>query len=800
MAAKYGKESSKEVSSSMLSTKGKIPDDGSAKDIEDKFKKTNSNVNGLKESNVDEKNNPKCAGAANLSLSTPRVPQTSRSVGAIEALSRDQTVKNLESITSERQRKDGINEKNSQSVNRSPSNTYLVLDSKSVVAASKFPTPINPNQLPITSEISCVSSVSGNNENISANQVSDLTSKNVNSTVSKASSITNGDSTSALQPVNGQTYYSGHVKYEPPPIYSKGILCNSPLCNVSATCHNFPNHKLSSANNQSHNADVIIKPHSLANLKLHTYENVVLCHSHNGGHCNDAAMIIENKYASTRSSISSFDSKFSSPRSSLVNSFNHSGLERKDSNKQVSDQLSLECCNPHVGPVYRSHSHSLNSSPLNLGHQLPPRIEQDLEGRQFVIPRNNAYVEENARQSGHWSYPIGAAGYYGSQFHQSLCQTPTCCLSQSCRTPVSTPIATPSPTSFNPPPPYPGKPSSISSLSSSIDLNDSVLSLGSLRSASGVLASVNANHNYANIDVLKGNYNADQQLKQQYQYQCHLLANDKSSLQSLPPPPPYPSSAVRQNRPSIAIKQPLHPPQSTVCGASCRLSCSYRNNPATSTAVSGVSAFRSATPTTLTARKGVPPPPPPYPSTVVRSQLLGSNGLSGPSWPPYPSSAVKGLAVPYKTGAHLQPANQLGKQPEPPSIPYSSRVAQQLISQKANMNSSSAKSDQTAKVSSENVTEQLSQMNLTSSGSSQAATASDRLSKWQSKLNPTFKEGDGSSASAGGSSSVAGGGSASSAGDVSDTGSEKSGVGSDKSRTKKSGKSLLPYNVTAKTM
>ena len=268
-----------------------------------------------------------------------------------------------------------------------------------------------------------------------------------------------------------------------------------------------------------------------------------------------------------------------SPRGSLCNSYG---------NGKYFDDISLSNLSRSSSLLNSSSGHlKSNCSPVNsiaFSDQLPPRIEQDLEGKQFVIPRNNAYVQENARLS--WSStndPLKRRSFYLDN-HQ-LASTLYCYPPRSNRQTPS--ITTPSPTSFAAPPPYPGKKANLDS--------DSVISLGSLRSASGVLASVNANHNYANIDILKNNFNPSS---------SHILGDDLNKLQDkAPPPPPYPSSAVRNalklTNDSAAGKNNNSTPE--LPNKQIHASADFNIRKTVSVA-------------------DILPPPPPYPSSAVRAQ------------------------------------------------------------------------------------------------------------------------------------------------------------------------------------
>lgn len=756
------------------------------------------------------------AGAG--ALLPTRVPQTLR-IGAIQALINDGA--------------GNINQGNSHVKCDRPDALKLTsdnqsnssLDSRSIVAASKFATPRNPNNLappPKTSLSSSTVSVNGISPPPLAAKGPGIRTRYVQ--VDNLPTLCNGNSVAALKPVTGQTYYSGHVNYEPPPIYSRGILnstksLSGSISNLSNHSHNLGNGSLLSNSNYSLHSDVIIKPHSLANLKIHTYENVTSCKGHERSpSTNLAATIIENQYASPRSSVSSQESKHSSPRNSLVQNLQNSSLERKGNGNQViHERISLDGLHSNSNsPIFKSQCIALNRSSLNLGNQLPPRIEQDLEGRQFVIPRNNAYVQENARQSNQWNAcndPVRHRSIYCDSLHpqQPSQQGQSCCLSCSSHTPISTPIATPSPTSFAPPPPYPGKPPSISSLSSSIDLNDSVLSLGSLRSASGVLASVNANHNYANIDILKGNsYISEQQLHQQLKQQKgHWGCN--GTVSKAPPPPPYPSSVVRQAQPNNLLNRP-HQSQVNNLG---QLNTSYGgNSPSLSIASSRstqsihshfghTNGFQSPEVGNFKGLHRPPPTPPPYPSTVVRLQLLGPVSqpccTASPSLPPYPSTAVRGIATSCPTAPQPLIASQPKPRVEPPSNNNSYTSKAILNNSAANMDASKL-SNTTQSVNS--ITAQIGQLNVSTTNNGESSSAGDRLNKWQNKLNPSYGDNSDSSSSVGGGGRAMTGGpvGSSSGGEMSDTCSERSVGGTEKPRSKHSGKSLLPYNVTAKPM
>ena len=94
------------------------------------------------------------------------------------------------------------------------------------------------------------------------------------------------------------------------------------------------------------------------------------------------------------------------------------------------------------------------------------------------------------------------------------------------------------------------------------------------------------------------------------------------------------------------------------------------------------------------------------------------------------------------------------------------------------------KHDRTSNSSSvQNLSDQMAQLSSASNCPKEEC-PSDRLSKWQHKLNPTYEDSNGMTKQ-------------SSSG--SDAGSDKSTSGSSKSKGKSS-KSLLPYNVTAKKM
>ena len=503
-------------------------------------------------------------------------------------------------------------------------------------------------------------------------------------------------SATALKPVNGQTYYSGQVYYEPPPIYL-GNVGVKPLLNVSKDswdCNNAHGNLDSSMH-----SDVVIKPHSLANLKLHTYENVE-------SYPNGAPLSKQ------------------TPDKQLVNS-NYGSRNNiaaplgRRTPTNLSRTSSYVTSNPDI---FKSHCLSLNSSTINLNDQLPPRIEQDLEGRQFVIPRNNAYVQENARQS--WSGVSDPMRRCSVYCDHAQCRQ----LGQLCYSPHSaqhTPsIDSPSPT-FAPPPPYPGK------LRGSLDLNDSVLSLGSLRGASGVLASVNANHNYANIDIPK--YSSQQQSnldksKPASNINFEALAITKGP----PPPPPYPSSAVRKAQTDLS--------NHSLNAQFGQMKLSGRESPASSVSSSKSSQSKPAPlapsdepqPASHPDNKLTPPPPPPYPSSLVRSQK--------PVLPPYPSSAVR---APVGQSPAYSQAN--------PHIKTS--------------------------IESSNITE----------CSPKVDSSSQNMSHWKGKMEPSFQASDSNKPLPNGSSKET---------DVVDNGS----ASMDKSKAKNSGKSLLPYNVTAKTM
>lgn len=761
-----------------------------------------------------EVTSPPSDGGAGAALST-RVPQQIPRIGAIQALINEGTTTRLQATPDIRQ--DSTSTTESPVVPTCSISLNVCLDSRSIVAASKFAKPTPRTQILTPASGSSLKAHTNSQIQVPINGSLQPTETSPPPLAAKGpgvlhcnqklSLISNGSSNSALKPVNGQTLYSGHVKYEPPPIYSRGLLTHNKVHSNSSHLSTINQNTYFSSNNHSVHSDVIIKPHSLANLKIHTYENISNCDGQGkDSSSNVAATIIENKYASPRSSVSSQESKHSSPSNSLVQNLKNSSLERKTHGHPfVHERVSLE--NLHStsnSPIFKSQCIPLNPSSLNL-NQLPPRIEQDLEGRQFLIPRNNAYVQENARQSNQWSTcsdVVRHQGIYCDHLHRTQSSQTPCCLSCSSHTPISTPIATPSPTLFAPPPPYPGKPASISSLSSSIDLNDSVLSLGSLRSASGVLASVNANHNYANIDVLKGNYISDQQLRQKIQQHQKLKPEwtSNGNFSHTPAPPPYPSSVVRQSQPHIILNPSHHShiSHSPVCVTQCVGLRSYHSYGGHSPALSLASNKSTVSiHSQLNLSNGdshpvhlvhAPPPPPPYPSSVVRSQLLHPThrGAEGPSLPPYPSTAVQGIAS--SCSNPQQPL--IASQPLLPS--YTPKIV---------CNNSMSAMDASSKLNNSSgqrvtgITKNLGQMSLSNNGDQ---TPSERLNKWQNKLNPSYGESDiGECAN---SRTAAPPGGSSSGGEISDTGSERSAGGTEKPRSKHSGKSLLPYNVTAKTM
>ncbi|XP_076043339.1 uncharacterized protein LOC143026585 [Oratosquilla oratoria] len=501
---------------------------------------------------------------------------------------------------------------------------YKVLDSRTVIAASKFATPKQPDPVVVvsssasgttassagaeklgTTTVSAVNSLEkvplGNGHChgvVGSASISNLTPtvppKNVNHLQ------LNGGSLLLSKAVNGQNLYSGHVPYEPPPIYGR--------TNVSNSAHSSPRSSLSGGSHDSqhsgqsrpvpsktpvHSSDKI---HTLG--QLHTYENINSYYQY-GPQCSLAATVIENKYASPRSSISSLDSKHSSPRNSVVHSLQGSSLDRSSS---IAGQTIFE----EDGVAYKA------------GH-LPPRIEQDLEGKHFVIPRNNAFVNENARHNTQWSVTSDSVRHRGVYYDPIPPPRPP--QSVGLVRPTSVPT---SQSPLSPPPPYPGK--TVQLPPASRDLNETFLPYTGVRTASPV---VGVNHNYANIEVLKSATGADPP----------------------PPPPPYPSSYVRsiQNSTLSAISTP--PSNNLVC-----------HSPVSSTL---------STPQSVRWGSGAPPPPPPYPSSVVRAAKIASNPLplsyspstvqvshslgvatapllanKVPPPPPYPSTAVRSASVP----------------------------------------------------------------------------------------------------------------------------------------------------------
>ena len=703
---------------------------------------------------------------ASASIST-RGPQTR--VGAIETFIIEGTA---------RKDKENPESSSNNSVHSQPPPPPYV-DARSVIAASKFATPITPTSL--------VSEAKSTASSLSVASV-----ENKTSVIPPKISQNGFSSRTALQHVEGQVLYSGRVKYEPPPLYHKSVTLNSkPFSNYNSTNNSVDygagispsdcNCNDIKCKQADHAADVIIQPHSLSKFEIHTYENVRSGKPSQVKYSESAAVIIENKHANSRpSSISSQESKHSSPHDSLVRNFkNYSHPKDIKSENRVKSYVEKISNNNDKGSIDLINN-KLNSS-INLKH-LPPRIEQDLEGRQFVIPRNNAYVEENARHVNQWSLSSDSTKHklYCDQVLPNKGSASPCCLSPHSH------LASPSHLSLHPPPPpYPGKPPSISSLSSSIDLNDSVLSLGSLRSASGVLASVNANHNYANIDVLKGNYIADQQLEQYIQHQDKLhhqqkssfgrFINDSSSIYPVPSRP-YLSSSAHEHLPSSTGN---------------RLPCGNRGGPgytnnrahlpnelANLNSATSSNSSKNYLGSHLNQNESKLPPPPPYPSTVVRSQLLyknlnGTATSTAPPLPPYPSTALR-HPVPLVSKSSF--SNQIKLRAESPSIC-------KTVKMEAVKNSSSV---------TQGVVDKLADLKLTPEGEQ---SPSERLTKWQNRLNPSYEAN--TSVSAGAKSSTA---TSSSAGDVSDASSDKSASSSSKTKSKhSSGKSLLPYNVTAKS-
>ena len=115
-----------------------------------------------------------------------------------------------------------------------------------------------------------------------------------------------------------KAFYSGHVKYEPPPVSyksSSSIVASTDHWQLNATTSDSNSTDLGRCSKQS---EITIKPHSLRNFEIHTYENVTP-DSQRQRYSETASVIIENKYTNSKSrpsSLSSQESKSSSPRNS----------------------------------------------------------------------------------------------------------------------------------------------------------------------------------------------------------------------------------------------------------------------------------------------------------------------------------------------------------------------------------------------------------------------------------------------------------------------------------------------------
>lgn len=411
-----------------------------------------------------------------------------------------------------------------------------------------------------------------------------------------------------IKTVNGQPLYSGHVKYEPPPVYCRNTLNNSthssPRSSLSGGSHDSqysPAVCFSSRSVYNPNSGILLPPTSSElslsgkafSNKLHTYENINTYYgTHSTG--NLAATVIENKYASPRSSLSSQDSKHSSPRNSYNQAFCVSSLERK--HRPVSSEILLDTEGRKTGSVSTT---TTTITTTALCTPLPPRIEQDLEGKHFVIPRGNIYVEE--RRNIYVDDDLDANSKWILQGNPNKSSTIVRCQGNCCepcpRSPISpgvflSPLSSNHSAAYTPPPPYPGKPP-ILTATQSLGNSPLIFNSNSKRN-SDLISAIKINPNYANIDVLKS----------------------AAGVQP-PPPPPYPSTAVKKcdSQSDIPkISNDSQSPQSLI-----------RNN--------------------ITSKSipcSTPPPPPPYPSSVVReAQQQKLEVLKAPPPPPYPSSAVQ---------------------------------------------------------------------------------------------------------------------------------------------------------------
>lgn len=405
-----------------------------------------------------------------------------------------------------------------------------------------------------------------------------------------------------IKTVNGQSLYSGHVKYEPPPVYCRNTLNNSthssPRSSLSGGSHDSqysPAVCFSTRSVYNPNSGILLPPTSSElslsgkafTNKLHTYENINTYYGPHGTG-NLAATVIENKYASPRSSLSSQDSKHSSPRNSYNQAFCVSSLERK--HRPVSTEILLDTEGRKTGSVSTT---TTTITTTALCTPLPPRIEQDLEGKHFVIPRGNIYVEE--RRNIYVDDDLDANSKWILQGNPNKSSTIVRCQGNCCepcpRSPLSpgvflSPLPLNHSTAYTPPPPYPGKPPVLTTTQ---NLGNSPLIFNS---NSDLISAIKINPNYANIDVLKS----------------------AAGVQP-PPPPPYPSTAVKKCDSQSDIQKISNDSQSQIL---------IRNNIASKSLPSST-----------------PPPPPPYPSSVVREAQQQKLEILKAPLPPYPSSAVQ---------------------------------------------------------------------------------------------------------------------------------------------------------------